>query len=71
MSGKYKGQVEMQNGEPVVTGGHISGMLGWFVPTDQVETAFNREIASAVNQAGVQVSSVALWPGEMVLTLNS
>ena len=71
MSGKYKGHVEMQNGQPVVTGGHITGMLGWFVPTDQVESAFNREIASAVSQAGVQVSSVDLRPGEMVLTLNS
>ncbi len=71
MTGKYQGHVEMQNGEPVVTGGHITGMLGWFVPTSQVESAFNREIASAVAQAGVQVNSVALRPGEMVLTLNS
>lgn len=71
MSGKYTGHVAMQNGQPVVTGGHITGMLGWFVPTNQVETAFNREIASAVNQAGVQVNSVDLRPGEMVLTLNS
>ncbi len=71
MSGKYKGHVEMQNGQPVVTGGHITGMLGWFVPTDQVESAFNHEIATAVSQAGVQVSSVDLRPGEMVLTVNS
>lgn len=71
MTGKYQGHVEMQNGEPVVTGGHVTGMLGWFVPAAQVETAFNREIASAVAQAGVHVSSVALRPGEMVLTLNS
>ncbi len=71
MSGNYQGHVEMLNGEPVVTGGHITGMLGWFVPTDQVESALNREIAAAVSQAGVQVSSVALRPGEMILTLNS
>jgi uncharacterized membrane protein YvbJ len=71
MSGKYQGQVTMRDGQPVVTNGHVSGMLGWFVPTDQIETAFNREIASAVDQAGVQVNSVSLRPGEMVLTLNS
>ncbi len=71
MTGRYQGHVEMQNGEPIVTGGHITGMLGWFVPTSQVEAAFNRQIAAAVQQAGVQVSSVALRPGEMVLTLTS
>lgn len=71
MTGKYQGQVAMRGGEPVVTGGHITGVLGWFVPTDQVETAFNREIAAAVSQAGVQVASVSLQPGEMILTLNS
>jgi hypothetical protein len=41
------------------------------VPTNQVESAFNKEIASAVTQAGVQVSSVSLQAGEMVLTLAS
>ena len=69
LSGRYQGQVVMRDGNPVVTNGHITGALGWVVPTNQVETAFNHEIASAVAQAGVQVSSVSLQPGEMVLTL--
>ncbi|HVX29755.1 MAG TPA: hypothetical protein VHA53_04685 [Nitrolancea sp.] len=71
VGGQYTGQVTMQNGKPVLTNGHISGALGWVVPTDQVESAFNKQIASAVDQAGVQVSSVALQPGQLVLTLAS
>jgi hypothetical protein len=71
MSGQYTGQVTMQNGSPVLTNGHISGALGWVVPTNQVEAAFNKQIAAAVDQAGVQVSSVALQPGQLVLTLAS
>jgi len=70
-SGQYTGQVVMQNGKPVLTNGHISGALGWVVPTNQVESAFNKQIAAAVDQAGVQVSSVALQPGQLVLTLAS
>lgn len=70
-SGQYTGQVVMQNGNPVLTNGHISGALGWVVPTNQVESAFNKQIAAAVDQAGVQVSSVALQPGQLVLTLAS
>ena len=71
MSGQYTGQVVMQDGKPVLTNGNISGPLGWVVPTNQVEAAFNKQIASAVDQAGVQVSSVALQPGQLVLTLAS
>jgi hypothetical protein len=70
-SGQYTGQVVMQDGKPVLTNGHISGTLGWVVPTNQVESAFNKQIAAAVDQAGVQVSSVALQPGQLVLTLAS
>jgi hypothetical protein len=71
MSGEYTGQVVMQDGNPVLTNGHISGALGFVVPTNQVEAAFNKQIAAAVDQAGVQVSSVALQPGLLVLTLAS
>jgi hypothetical protein len=71
LSGRYQGQVVMRDGQPVLTNGHISGPLGWVVSTSQVESAFNQEIAAAVNEAGVQVSSVALQPGQMVLTLAS
>lgn len=71
VSGQYTGQVVMQNGNPVLTNGDISGALGWVVPTNQVESAFNKQIAAAVDQAGVQVSSVALQPGQLVLTLAS
>ncbi|HVB65117.1 MAG TPA: hypothetical protein VNE17_10325 [Nitrolancea sp.] len=71
LSGRYQGQVVMRDGNPVVTNGHITGALGWVVPTNQVESAFNKEIAAAVTQAGVQVSSVSLQTGEMVLTLAS
>ncbi|HEX3723445.1 MAG TPA: hypothetical protein VHV31_11670 [Nitrolancea sp.] len=71
VSGRYEGQAVMRDGKPVLTNGHISGALGWVVSTSDVETAFNREIAAAVDQAGVQVSSVALQPGQMVLTLAS
>jgi hypothetical protein len=63
--------VVMRDGNPVVTNGHVTGALGLVVPTNQVESAFNKEIASAVTQAGVQVSSVSLQAGEMVLTLAS
>jgi hypothetical protein len=71
LSGRYQGQVVMRDGNPVVTNGHVTGALGLVVPTNQVESAFNKEIASAVTQAGVQVSSVSLQAGEMVLTLAS
>ena len=70
-SGQYTGQVVMQDGKPVLTNGHISGALGWVVPTNQVESAFNKQIARAVDQAGVQVSGVSLQTGQMVLTLAS
>jgi len=70
-SGQYTGQVVMQDGKPVLSNGHISGALGWVVPTNQVEAAFNKQIAAAVDQAGVQVSSVAMQPGQLVLTLAS
>jgi hypothetical protein len=71
MSGRYQGQVVMRDGNPVLTNGHITGALGWVVPTSQVETAFNKEIAAAVAQEGVQVSSVTLQTGKMILTLAS
>jgi hypothetical protein len=71
LSGRYTGQVAMRNGQPVLTNGHVSGPLGMFVSTSTVENALNRQIAAQVAMRGVQVSSVALQPGKMVLTLSS
>ncbi len=71
MSGRYAGEVVMQNGEPVLANGKVTGALGMFVSTSTVENALNKQIAAAVTKAGVQVNSVALRPGEMVLSLNS
>lgn len=71
MSGRYTGEVAMRDGQPVLTNGHVSGTLGMFVSTSTVENALNRQIAAQVSKRGVQVSSVALQPGKMVLTLSS
>ena len=37
MNGRYAGEAVMQNGEPVLTNGKVTGPLGMFVSTSTVE----------------------------------
>jgi len=71
LSGTYQGRVIVVDGVPLVTGGKIDGVLGWFVSPDELEAALNREIESTVAQQGIQVAQVELQPGRLIFTLKS
>ena len=68
VSGTYRGHIEVQDGKPVLTGGKVDGLLGYVVPTAQLETVLNRQIDAAVAQSGVEVQSVALQQGQMAVS---
>ena len=67
VSGTYHGNVVVQNGKPVVTGGHVDGLLGHVIPTAQLEDVLNQQIDAAVMKSGVTVQSVTLQQGQMVV----
>lgn len=71
LSGTYRGRLTVVDGVPLVTGGKISGVLGWFVTPNQLESALNQEIAAAVSAQGVWVEQVETQPGELIFYVKT
>ncbi|HET7034745.1 MAG TPA: zinc ribbon domain-containing protein [Thermomicrobiaceae bacterium] len=71
LSGTYHGKMTVVDGVPLVTGGKISGVLGWFVTPDQLESALNQEIAAAVSAQGVWVEQVETQPGTLIFYVRA
>ena len=71
LSGTYRGGLTVVDGVPLVTGGKISGVLGWFVTPNQLESALNQEIAAAVSVQGVWVEQVETQPGELIFYVKT
>lgn len=68
VSGTYHGNVVVQQGRPVLTGGRVDGLLGRVIPTSQLEQLLNQQLGAAVAQSGVAVQAVQLQDGQMRIT---
>lgn len=70
LSGTYRGEVAVANGQAKLTNGHIDGPLGWIVPVDPVQAALNNQLQDALNQNGLSIDSVTVQQGQMVVAVS-
>jgi hypothetical protein len=69
VSGDYQADLQVNQGSLALEGGSLGGPLALIVPAGELEQAANEAIASALNDLGYQVESVALDEGTITLGL--
>lgn len=69
LSGRYEGQVTAEGGQVQLSGGRVTGALGWLIPVEPLESALNEQLRQGLDQTGVAVEAVTLEDGQMTLTL--
>jgi hypothetical protein len=69
ISGAYHVTPRVENGVVVLEDGDVSGPLSLVVPTADLESALNQELAAALQASGYEVDQLALGEGFLTLTL--
>lgn len=69
LSGRYQGQVSVVDGQVTLSGGRITGPLGWVVAPGVIESALNEQLRAGLVESGLAVESVTLQEGQMTVTL--
>ncbi len=70
LSGTYTTSLQVQDGKVVLTGGNLSGPLGMFIPTGELEKMTNETIGRSLNDHGYRVTAIALSEDVVTLTVE-
>jgi hypothetical protein len=70
LGGTYHATLVSQNGTVALQGGSLDGPLSYVVPSGELTTAVNEQIASALADAGYQVDGVTSDDNQIILTVQ-